>query len=359
MASFKVAVIGATGMVGQKFIQLLSNHPWFKIEVLAASSKSAGKKYVDALKDRGVFLDVPRNILDMTVYDAVSDMDKICGEVDFAFCAVNLTKDKAKQLEEDYAKRECPIISNNSANRSATDVPMIIPELNFDHAGVIPYQKRRLKTSRGFIAVKSNCSLQSYVPPLTPLIDVWGLKKVLVCTYQAVSGAGKTVKSWPEMADNVIPYIGGEEEKSVREPLKIWGKVDGGEIVNRKGIDITAQCFRVPVSDGHMAAVFASFEKKPDLNRIKQIWAEFYSEPQRLNLPFAPKQFLRYFEDPNRPQTALDRDLEHGMGIALGRLREDTQYDIKFVCLSHNTVRGAAGGAILTAELLAKQGFLG
>lgn len=358
MKQYKVGIIGATGMVGQRFVTLLCNHPWFEIKVLAASQRSANLKYKDAVKDRwSLKTPMPQNVGEMVVLDAENDMKTIANEVDFVFCAVNLKKDKIKQLEEAYAKLECPVISNNSAHRTTKDVPMIIPEINSEHAQIIISQRKRLGTKKGFIAVKSNCSLQSYVPPLSPLIEEFGLKKVLACTYQAISGAGKTFSRWPQMQDNIIPYIEGEEEKSETEPLKIWGEVENGEIKLKEGIDITTQCLRVPVSDGHMAAVFASFEKEVSLSKIKKIFKEYKGEPQRLDLVSAPKQFLNYFEDPSRPQTKLDRNLENGMAIGIGRLREDSQYDIKFVCLSHNTLRGAAGGAVLMAELLAAKGF--
>ncbi len=355
---FNVGIIGATGMVGQRFITLLENHPWFEIKVLAASSRSAGKTYEEALGSRWAMkTPLSDKIKKMPVYDAVADMDKITSEVDFVFCAVDMKKDEIRALEEAYAKKECPVISNNSAHRGTKDVPMIVPEINPEHAEIIHAQRKRLGTKRGFIAVKSNCSLQSYVPAIHPLMK-FGPKNVLTCTYQAISGAGKTFERWPEIIDNVIPFIGGEEEKSEQEPLKIWGKVEGNEIKNACSPAITAQCIRVPVSDGHLAAVFASFDKKPTKDEILQAWKEFKGVPQELELPSAPKQFLNYFEDDNRPQTKLDRELEGGMAVSIGRLREDTQYDYKFVCLSHNTLRGAAGGAVLMAELLAAKGYL-
>ena len=357
MHNYKVAVIGATGMVGQRFITLLENHPWFHIEMLAASSRSAGKTYEEALGGRWKMTSpMPEKVKKMKVYDATADLELIAGTVDFVFCAVDMKKDEIKALEEAYAKAECPVISNNSANRHTPDVPMIIPEINPDHAEVIAAQKKRLGTKRGFIAVKSNCSLQSYVPALHPLMK-YGVKKVLACTYQAISGAGKTFDTWPEMIDNVIPYIGGEEEKSEIEPLKIWGTLEGDKIVDATSPAITTQCLRVPVSDGHTAAVFVSFDKKPSIDEIKKAWKEFKGAPQELNLPSAPKQFLNYFEEDNRPQSKLDRNLEGGMAVSIGRLREDSQYDYKFVCLSHNTLRGAAGGGVLMAELLAEKGY--
>ena len=357
MKKYNVTVIGATGMVGQRFCLLLENHPWFNVAALAASPSSAGKKYRDAVAGRWAMPSpVPEKFADMTVLDAEADLGKIASAVDFVFCAVNMKKDEIKALEERYAKAEVPVISNNSAHRFTPDVPMIIPEINPDHAEIIGAQKKRLGTKRGFIAVKSNCSLQSYVPALHPLRK-YGVKAVAVSTYQAISGAGKTFDRMPEIIDNVIPYIGGEEEKSEREPLKIWGHIEGGEIVCTDTPKITAQCLRVPVSDGHTAAVFVSFEKKPAKEEILRAWAEFSGEPQKLALPSAPKQFLHYFEEENRPQAKLDRNLENGMAVSVGRLREDILFDYKFVCLSHNTLRGAAGGAVLMAELLAAKGY--
>ena len=357
MKKYNVAVIGATGMVGQRFCLLLENHPWFNVAALAASPSSAGKKYRDAVAGRWAMSSpVPEKFADMTVLDAEADLGKIASAADFVFCAVNMKKDEIKALEERYAKAEVPVISNNSAHRFTPDVPMIIPEINPDHAEIIGAQKKRLGTKRGFIAVKSNCSLQSYVPALHPLRK-YGVKAVAVSTYQAISGAGKTFDRMPEIIDNVIPYIGGEEEKSEREPLKIWGHIEGGEIVCTDTPKITAQCLRVPVSDGHTAAVFVSFEKKPTKEEILRAWAEFSGEPQKLALPSAPKQFLHYFEEENRPQAKLDRNLENGMAVSVGRLREDILFDYKFVCLSHNTLRGAAGGAVLMAELLAAKGY--
>lgn len=357
MKQYNVGIIGATGMVGQRFITLLSGHPWFNLKLLAASPRSAGKPYTEAVGKRWAMkAPIPEEVGKMVVYDATADIDKIASQVDFVFCAVDMKKDEIRALEEAYAKAECPVVSNNSAHRHTPDVPMIIPEINPDHAEIINAQRKRLGTKRGFVAVKSNCSLQSYVPALHPLMR-FGVKAALACTYQAISGAGKTFETWPEMLDNVIPYIGGEEEKSEIEPLKIWGHIDGDRIVDATSPAITTQCLRVPVSDGHMAAVFVKFENKPTIEEIKAAWKEFRGVPQELELPHAPKQFLNYFEDPNRPQTKLDRDLEGGMAVSLGRLREDSQYDYKFVCLSHNTLRGAAGGAVLMAELLAAKGY--
>ena len=352
MKKFNVGVIGATGMVGQRFLLLLENHPWFNVTALAASSSSAGKKYRDALRRWHMSAPMPEKYADMVVLDAAADREKIASSVDFCFCAVNMKKDEIKELEYAYAKLECPIVSNNSAHRFTPDVPMIIPEVNPEHLEIIPAQRKRLGTKRGFIAVKSNCSLQSYVPLLHPL-KKFGIESCAVCTYQAISGAGKTFETMPEIVDNVIPYIGGEEEKSEKEPLKIWGGIEGDAIVPAAGPVITAQCLRVPVSDGHTAAVFVSFEKKPAKEEILRAWAEFSGEPQKLALPSAPKQFLHYFEEENRPQAKLDRNLENGMAVSVGRLREDILFDYKFVCLSHNTLRGAAGGAVLMAELLA------
>ncbi len=358
MKNYNVGIIGATGMVGQRFTLLLADHPWLKVTALAASASSAGKSYKDAVAGRwAMTTDIPANIADMQVLDAEKDIDEIVSKVDFVFCAVNMKKDEIKALEELYAKHECPVVSNNSAHRFTPDVPMVIPEINADHTKVIEAQRKRLGTKKGFIAVKSNCSLQSYVPALYPL-DKFGVEKCLVCTYQAISGAGKTFDRWPEMLDNVIPYIGGEEEKSEKEPLKIWGKVENGEIVPADSPKFTAQCLRVPVSDGHMAAVFVTFKNKPTKEEILKTWEEFAGEPQSLELPHAPKQFIHYYEEDNMPQTKLCRDLEGGMAVSVGRLREDTQYDYKFVCLSHNTLRGAAGGAVLLAELLCAQGYM-
>lgn len=357
MKKFNVGVIGATGMVGQRFLLLLENHPWFNVTALAASSSSAGKKYRDALRRWHMSAPMPEKYADMVVLDAAADREKIASSVDFCFCAVNMKKDEIKELEYAYAKLECPIVSNNSAHRFTPDVPMVIPEINSDHISVIDAQRKRLGTKRGFIAVKSNCSLQSYVPLLHPL-KKFGIKNAAVTTYQAISGAGKTFETMPEIIDNIIPYIGGEEEKSEREPLKIWGEVNGGEIVPASTPAITAQCLRVPVSDGHTAAVFVNFEQKPTKEQILEAWANFAGEPQKLTLPSAPKQFIHYFEEDNRPQAKLDRMTENGMAVCAGRLREDNVFDYKFVGLSHNTLRGAAGGAVLLAELLAAKGYI-
>lgn len=356
MKKYKVGIIGATGMVGQRFAMLLENHPWFEPVCLAASANSAGKKYEDAVKKWLMPSPMPEKLKDIVVMDATADREKIAAAVDFCFCAVNMKKDEIRELEYAYAKAECPIVSNNSAHRFTDDVPMIIPEINADHLAVIPSQRARLGTKRGFIAVKSNCSLQSYVPLLHPL-KKFGIKCAAVTTYQAISGAGKVFETMPEIIDNVIPYIGGEEEKSEKEPLKIWGDVENGKIVPASSPVITAQCLRVPVSDGHTAACFVSFENKPSKEEILSAWAEFSGEPQKLNLPSAPKQFIHYFEEDNRPQPKLDRNAENGMAVSAGRLREDNLFDYKFIGFSHNTLRGAAGGAVLLAELLASKGY--
>lgn len=358
MKKYNVGIIGATGMVGQRFATLLENHPWFNVVTLAASSRSAGKAYKDAVGAKWCMdADIPASMADIVVKDA-ADIQDVAKDVDFVFCAVDMKKDEIKALEEAYAKAECPVISNNSAHRFTPDVPMIVPELNSDHAEIIPAQRKRLGTKRGFIAVKSNCSLQSYVPALFPLHEKFGVKNVLVCTYQAISGAGKTFETWPEMNDNVIPFIGGEEEKSEKEPLKLWGKIVDGEIVPASEPNFTAQCIRVPVSNGHLGAVFVDFDKKPSKEEMIEIWDNFSGRAQELNLPSAPKKFLNYFTEDNRPQIKTERNLENGMAVSIGRLREDTQYDYKFVCLSHNTLRGAAGGAVLMAELLCAEGYI-
>lgn len=361
MKKYKVGIIGATGMVGQRFATLLADHPWFDVKVVAASPRSAGLTYKQAVEKKwAMTTPIPENIGELIVKNATADIEEIASQVDFVFCAVDMKKDEIKALEEAYAKAECPVISNNSAHRHTADVPMVIPEINADHIKVIESQRKRLGTKRGFIAVKSNCSLQSYVPAIYPLDKKFGVKEVLVCTYQAISGAGKTFETWPEMVDNVIPFIGGEEEKSEKEPLKIWGKLENGEIVPASSPAFTAQCIRVPISDGHMGAVFMRFEngKKPTKEEIINEWNSYAGRAQELNLPSAPKQFLHYFTEDNMPQTKLQRNLEGGMAISVGRLREDTQYDYKFVCLSHNTLRGAAGGGVLLAELLCAEGYM-
>lgn len=354
---YKVGVIGATGMVGQRFLTLLENHPSFEVGILAASANSAGKSYKNAVKKWLMSEPMPEKFALLPVLDAVKDMRKIAREADFCFCAVNMPKDELKELEYAYAKLECPIVSNNSAHRATDDVPMIIPEINPEHLDVIPAQRKRLGTKRGFIAVKSNCSLQSYVPLLHPL-KKFGIEEVAVCTYQAISGAGKTFETMPEIYDNVIPYIGGEEEKSEREPLKIWGEVRGGKIIPATGPKITAQCVRVPVSDGHTAACFVKFRDNPSKEEILAAWDDFKGEPQKLALPSAPKKFLHYLEEENRPQPALDRHTENGMAVCAGRLREDEVFGWKFIGFSHNTLRGAAGGAVLLAELLVAKNYI-
>ena len=353
----RVAIIGATGMVGQRFITLLSEHPWFEIKVLAASGRSAGKTYEEAVAGRWAFpWPIPEKVRGLVVKDA-ANVKEVADEVDFCFCAVDMKKDEIRALEDAYARTETPVVSNNSAHRATPDVPMIIPELNPEHAAVIEHQRRRLGTRTGFVTVKPNCSIQSYVPALHALLPLRPVRAV-VSTYQAISGAGKTFERWPEMVDNVIPYIGGEEEKSEQEPLKIWGKVENGQVVPAKTPVISAHCIRVAASDGHLASVWASFEEKASPEEIIERWQNYRGVPQELALPSAPRQFLRYFEEPDRPQTRLDRDFEHGMGITLGRLRGDSLFDYRFVGLSHNTVRGAAGGAVLIAELLVKQGYI-
>jgi aspartate-semialdehyde dehydrogenase len=353
----RVGVLGATGMVGQRFLALLENHPWYDVTLLAASANSAGQKYEDAVKGRWALKTaIPKASAGLVVRNA-SDVKAIAGEVDFVFCAVDMTKEETAKLEEDYARAETPVVSNNSAHRATPDVPMMVPEINPEHAEIIAVQRKRLGTTRGFIAVKPNCSIQSYVPAIHPLMK-FGPRRIAVCTYQAISGAGKTFETWPEMVDNLIPFIKGEEEKSEKEPMRIWGKIQGGAIVNATDPVISAQCIRVPASDGHMAAVFVSFEKKPTREEILGLWKEFKGRPQQLQLPSAPTPFLQYFEEENRPQTRLDRDAGNGMAVTIGRLRGDAAYDFRFVALSHNTVRGAAGGAVLTAELLTKDGWI-
>ena len=356
MEKLRVGIIGATGMVGQRFIMLLNEHPYFEITALVAGPRSAGQKYSDAVKGRWkMTAECPEKIKDMTVISS-DEVELVGSMVDFVFCAVSMTKDETKALEERYAKAEIPVVSNNSANRWTPDVPMVIPEINDAHLEVIAAQRKRLGTKRGFIAVKPNCSIQSYVPALSALRE-FGIKEVIATTYQAISGAGKTFNEWPEMIDNLIPFIGGEEEKSEREPLRVWGEVKNGEIVPATAPVITTQCLRVPVSDGHTAAVFVKFEKKPTKDEILAAWKNYKGKPQTLGLPSAPEQFITYFEEDNRPQARLDRDIYGGMGITAGRLREDTVYDYKFVGLSHNTLRGAAGGAVLIAELLYREGY--
>jgi len=353
----KVGVLGATGMVGQRFVALLESHPWYEVTLVAASAASANKSYAEAVRGRWTLkTPVPAATARLVVANA-SDVAKIAPQVDFVFCAVDMSKEETAKLEENYARAETPVVSNNSAHRGTPDVPMMIPEVNPAHATIIEAQRRRLGTRRGFVAVKPNCSLQSYVPAIHPLMD-FGPKRIAVCTYQAISGAGKTFESWPEMVDNLIPFIKGEEEKSELEPMKIWGSIRDGAIVAATEPVITAQCLRVPVTDGHMAAVFVQFEKKPAKDSILARWKEFEGRPQQLGLPSAPRPFLTYFEDDSRPQTRLDRDIGAGMGVAIGRLRPDALFDWRFVALSHNTVRGAAGGAVLNAELLTEEGYI-
>ena len=357
MEKLKVGIVGATGMVGQRFISLLNNHPYFEVTTLAASKNSAGKTYTEAVGGRWKLeVDMPEAVKNLVVKDA-SDVNSVADEVDFILCAVDMKKDEIQALEYAYAKAETPVVSNNSAHRWTPDVPMLIPEVNNHHIAIIDAQRKRLGTKRGFISVKPNCSIQSYVPMISPLLK-FEPTNIVVSTYQAISGAGKTFNDWPEMIDNVIPYIGGEEEKSEKEPLKVWGSIQNGEIVAAKSPIITSQCIRVAASNGHMATVFMSFKNKPSKEEILELWKNYKGRPQELELPSAPKQFITYFEEDNRPQTKLDRDIENGMGITAGRLREDTVFDYKFIGLSHNTVRGAAGGALLGAELLYREGYI-
>ena len=357
----RVGILGGTGMVGQRFISLLENHPWFEVTTIAASTRSAGKTYEEAIGGRWkMTTPMPEAVKKIIVQD-VSDVKNVASSVDFVFSAVDMTKDEIKKIEEEYAKTETPVVSNNSAHRWTPDVPMVVPELNPEHLEVIESQKKRLGTTRGFIAVKPNCSIQSYTPALHALKKAgYEPKTVVATTYQAISGAGKNFKDWPEMEHNIIPFIGGEEEKSEQEPLRIWGHIENGEIVKAEGPVITTQCIRVPVLDGHTAAVFVTFEegKKPSKEEIIKVWREYSGVPQELKLPSAPEHFIQYLEDDNRPQVALDVNYENGFGVSMGRLREDTVFDYKFVGLSHNTVRGAAGGAVLTAELLTAKKYI-
>ncbi len=353
----KVGILGGTGMVGQRFIALLENHPWFEVTTIAASPRSAGKTYEEAVAGRWKMdTPMPEAVKKLTVMN-VNEVEAVASKVDFVFSAVDMSKDEIKKIEEAYAKTETPVVSNNSAHRWTPDVPMMVPEINPEHMAVIASQKKRLGTKHGFVAVKPNCSIQSYAPVLTAWKEFEPVE-VVATTYQAISGAGKTFGDWPEMVGNIIPYIGGEEEKSEKEPLRIWGKVEDGVIVPADGPLITCQCIRVPVLNGHTAAVFVKFRKKPSKEQLIEKLREFSGEPQRLGLPSAPKQFIQYLEEDNRPQVTLDVDFENGMGISVGRLREDTVYDYKFVGLSHNTVRGAAGGAVLCAELLKANGYI-
>lgn len=353
----KVGILGGTGMVGQRFIALLENHPWFEVTTIAASPRSAGKTYEEAVGDRWKMdTPMPEAVKKIPVMN-VNEVEKVASQVDFVFSAVDMTKEEIKRIEEDYAKTETPVVSNNSAHRWTPDVPMVVPEINPEHMKVIEFQKKRLGTERGFVAVKPNCSIQSYAPALTAWLE-YEPTEVVVTTYQAISGAGKTFKDWPEMVGNIIPYIGGEEEKSEKEPLRIWGSIQDGVIVPAAGPKITCQCIRVPVLNGHTAAVFVRFGKKPSKEQLIEKLRSFSGEPQRLELPSAPKQFIQYLEEDDRPQITMDVDFERGMGISIGRLREDIIYDYKFVGMSHNTVRGAAGGAVLCAELLKAQGYI-
>ena len=354
----RVGILGGTGMVGQRFIALLENHPWFEVTTVAASPRSAGKTYEEAVGGRWKMdTPMPEGVKNLVVMN-VNEVEAVSSQVDFVFSAVDMTKDEIKKIEEAYAKAETPVVSNNSAHRWTPDVPMVVPEINPDHMNVIDFQRKRLGTKKGFVAVKPNCSIQSYAPVLTAWREFEPVE-VIATTYQAISGAGKTFQDWPEMVGNIIPYIGGEEEKSEKEPLRIWGKIQDGVIVPAQSPVITCQCIRVPVLNGHTAAVFVRFKNKPSKEELIRRLTAFSGEPQRLQLPSAPKQFIQYLEEDNRPQVALDVDFENGMGISVGRLREDTVYDYKFIGLSHNTVRGAAGGAILCAELLKAQGYIG
>ena len=353
----KVGILGGTGMVGQRFIALLENHPWFEVTAIAASPRSAGKSYEEAVGGRWKMdTPMPEAVKNLVVMN-VNEVEKVAAGVDFVFSAVDMTKEEIKKIEEEYARTETPVVSNNSAHRWTPDVPMMVPEINPQHAKIIEAQRKRLGTTRGFVAVKPNCSIQSYAPVLTAWKE-FEPYEVVATTYQAISGAGKTFQDWPEMEGNIIPFIGGEEEKSEKEPLRLWGEIVDGQIVPASSPVITCQCIRVPVLNGHTAAVFVKFRKKPTKEQLIQKLVSFSGEPQRLELPSAPKQFIRYMEEDNRPQVSLDVDFENGMGISIGRLREDTIYDYKFVGLSHNTVRGAAGGAILCAELLTAQGYI-
>ena len=356
MERIRVGILGATGMVGQRFVTRLTNHPWFEIAALAASPRSAGRTYAEAVEGRWTMREeIPAAIAGTTVANC-ADLEQVSEEADFVFSALSMDKDAIRALEDDYARREVPVVSANSAHRWTADVPMIIPEVNPGHLEIIPAQRRRLGTRRGFVATKPNCSIQPYVPALHALAG-FQPREVSVCTYQALSGAGKTLDTWPEMEDNIIPFISGEEDKSIREPLKIWGHIEGGRIVEAAAPLISAQCVRVPVSDGHLAAVALNFGRKPEIEEVLECWRNFAGRPQKLDLPSAPAPFLHYFEEEARPQTRLDRDAGLGMGVTLGRLRPDNLFDLRFVALSHNTVRGAAGGAILTAELLQAEGY--
>ena len=353
----RVGILGATGMVGQRFIALLENHPWFEVVTVAASPRSAGKTYQEAVGGRWKMdTPMPEAVKDLVVLN-VNEVEKVASTVDFVFSAVDMTKEEIKAIEEAYAKTETPVVSNNSAHRWTPDVPMVVPEINADHFDVIKDQKKRLGTEKGFIAVKPNCSIQSYAPCLAAWKE-FGPKELVVTTYQAISGAGKTFKDWPEMEGNIIPYIGGEEEKSEKEPLRVLGKVENGQIVMADSPKITCQCVRVPLLNGHTAAVFINFENKPSKEELIEKLVTFKGFPQEADLPSAPKQFIQYLEEDNRPQVTMDVNYENGMGVSIGRLREDSIYDYKFIGLSHNTVRGAAGGAVLCAEALTAKGYI-
>ena len=353
----RVGILGATGMVGQRFISLLENHPWYEVVAVAASPRSAGKTYEEAVGDRWkMTTPMPEGVKKLNVMN-VNEVEKVAAEVDFVFSAVDMTKEEIRAIEDAYAKTETPVVSNNSAHRWTPDVPMVVPEINPEHFAVIEHQKKRLGTTRGFVAVKSNCSIQSYAPVLTAWKE-FEPTEVVATTYQAISGAGKTFNEWHEMVGNIIPYIGGEEEKSEQEPLRLWGEIKDGVIVKADAPVITTQCIRVPILNGHTAAVFVKFAKKPTKEELIDRLRKFKGEPQELNLPSAPKQFIQYLEEDNRPQISLDVDYENGMGVYVGRLREDTVYDYKFVGLSHNTIRGAAGGAVLCAEMLTAKGYI-
>ena len=353
----RVGILGATGMVGQRFVTLMENHPWFEVTAVAASARSAGQTYEEAVGGRWKMeTPMPEYLKNMTVMN-ITEVEKVTALVDFVFCALNMPKDQIREIEDRYAKAETPVVSNNSANRWTPDVPMVVPEINDSHFDVIPYQRKRLGTTRGFIAVKPNCSIQSYAPVLTAWMKFEPTEAV-VTTYQAISGAGKTFKDWPEMEGNVIPFISGEEEKSEQEPLRIWGHIENGEIVKAEGVKITSQCLRVPVLNGHTAAAFVNFRKNPSKEELIDAMESFRGYPQEHNLPSAPKQFIRYMTEDDRPQVRLDVNFENGMGISVGRLREDSIFDWKFVGLSHNTLRGAAGGAVLCAETLVDKGYI-
>lgn len=353
----RVGILGATGMVGQRFVTLMENHPWFEVTAVAASARSAGQTYEEAVGGRWKMeTPMPEYVKNMTVMN-ITEVEKVTALVDFVFCALNMPKDQIREIEDRYAKAETPVVSNNSANRWTPDVPMVVPEINDSHFDIIPYQRKRLGTTRGFIAVKPNCSIQSYAPVLTAWMKFEPTEAV-VTTYQAISGAGKTFRDWPEMEGNVIPFISGEEEKSEQEPLRIWGHIENGEIVKAEGVKITSQCLRVPVLNGHTAAAFVNFRKNPSKEELIEAMESFRGYPQEHNLPSAPKQFIRYMTEDDRPQVRLDVNFENGMGISVGRLREDSIFDWKFVGLSHNTLRGAAGGAVLCAETLVDKGYI-